>query len=522
MDVRHRGFRSRLLVLLLVTAAGLAVVWGRVFQLQVVNGEAARQKAEASARRRESVLGPRGRILDATGQVLATDQTIVQLVFSPAEWATRERFRCRRCGTVLFARTPRYFDRAGQPVVPPKGCSCGAKRAELEAVPEEDLEPLETVLHLPPGTLAAEAEDRMDELARRVAIATTDRVLGLSPGVRARARALSEERGRRPGDSKDAATAAAVDEVLAGLAPELAERAFEVEDVRFEERTDRFGRPVVLTEFDLPGAPSISLKRLPPEAERLLELDREGRYRGFRAEAARERWYPRDRLLAQLIGVTGTFASAEELESFRSRFGADTILPETRVGRLGLEARYDDELRGQPGVIVREKDDVGSFSRVRVERAPRRGKDLRLWSGVEADLEAQRILADAATDDGFSGEGPASAAFFAMDAENGHVLAWAETPVYNLNGSLKEISKRVEDADGGTHEVVPSDASADPAADPKFFTAEEPKPGVSLSRVARIAVEPGSALKILTALTLLHSGHALPFEYRCVGRRRGA
>ena len=521
MDSRPRGFRRRLLVLLLVTAGGLAIVWGRMFQLQVVSGEAARQRAEAATRLKESVLGPRGRILDATGRPLALDRTIVQLVFSPAEWATRERFRCRRCGATLFARTPRYFDRDGRAVVAPKGCSCGAKRVELEAVPAEDLEPLETALHLPPGTLAAEAEDRMDDLARRIAVATTDRVLGLSPGVRARARALEAERGRRPGASKERATAAAVDEVLATLAPELADHAFEVEDVRFEERTDRYGRPIVLAGFDGAGGTKILLKRLPAEAERLLELDRAGRFRGFRAEAARERWYPRHGLLAQTIGITGSFASREELESFRARFGADTILPETRVGRLGLEARYDDELRGQPGLVVREKDDGGAFTRIRVERAPVRGKDLKLWSDADANAQAHRLLAEAATDEGFAGEGPASAAFVLLDAETGHLLACAETPVYDLNGSLREITKRVDDGDGGTRDVVPSDAASDPAADPNYFTPAEPDPNVALSRVFRIAIEPGSSIKPLTALTLLHSGHALPRDYRCAGHRRG-
>ena len=178
------AFRRRLALLLAVTATALAVVWGRMFQLQMVDGAVHRRAAEASTRRRESVLGPRGRILDAKGEPLAQDQSVVQLGFSPAEWATRERFRCGRCAAVLFARTPRYFGRAGESVTAPKACSCGAKHTELEAIAPEDLEPLETALHLPPGALAAAAEDRMEEIARRVAITTVDRVLGLPTSVR--------------------------------------------------------------------------------------------------------------------------------------------------------------------------------------------------------------------------------------------------------------------------------------------------------------------------------------------------
>lgn len=513
------AFRRRLLVLLLATAAALAIVWGRVFQLQIVAGEGYRQTAEASTRRTESVLGSRGSIVDAKGEPLALDRSVVQLVFSPAEWATRERFRCRRCGTMVFARTPRYFDRGEQPVVPPRACSCGAKRAELEPVAAEDLEPLESALNLPPGTLAAAADDRMEALERTIEIVTTDRVLGLEKGVKARARELERSIAARLGAGGGSARAKelAIDRILADLAPELAEHAFEAEDARVEQRSDRYARPIVLTEFTVPRRPSILLKRLSDEAERLLELDCDGRYRGFRSESARERWYPQERLLAQLIGITGAFASAEEIKAFRARYGAETVLEETRLGRMGLEARYDEELRGLPGVIVREKDNTGAFTEVRVVRAPVRGKEIRLHLGLVACREVQRILLDVATDDGYAGEGAASAGFVAMEAETGHVVALAETPDFDLNGDRAMFTKRVENEQGDARTVVDGVATADPAKDPAFFVARDVLPSPVLSRVFRIAVEPGSSLKILTALSLLHSGHPLPDSYQCRG-----
>ncbi len=512
------AFRRRLLVLLLGTAALLAVVWGRLFQLQIVAGDGYRRAADASTRRRESVLGARGRIVDAKGEPLAHDRSIVQLVFSPAEWATRERFRCRRCGTMLFARTPRYFDRVGQPVMPPKSCSCGAKRGELESIPADDLEPLETSLNLPPGTLASAAEDRMEELARTIGIVTANRVLGLEVGVRARARSLEADIQARQGLDVVRVRARAIDRVLEDLAPELAEHAFEAEDMRVEQRSDRFARPIVWTEFEGTRGTPIPVKRLSVEAERLLELDHAGRFRGFRAEPARERWYPRYGLVSQLIGLTGEFESAEEMTAFRDRYGADTVLATTRIGRIGLEARYDEELRGLPGVVVREKDATGAFADVRVERAPTRGKDLRLHLDVEACEAAHRILAAAATREGFAGEGPASAGLIAMEADTGHIVAWAEAPIFDLNGSLDEITERIDDDEGGSRTVVAGDASTDPAADVASFSVEKPTPHVSMSRVARIAVEPGSSLKILTAISLLHAGHPLPWSYHCVGK----
>lgn len=515
------AFRRRLLLLVALTAAALVAIWGRMFQLQVLSGDAWRRAAEASTRRRESVLGARGRIVDAKGEALAEDRTVTQLVFSPAEWASRERFRCRRCGAVAFARTPRYFDRAGQGVTRPRACSCGAKREELEPMPAEDLEPLETALHLPPGTLSAAAEDRMEEIARAIAIATCNRVLGLSASVGTLADRRVKAIRARLGVGASRARKVAIDEVLAELTPSLAEHSFEAEDARAEARADRYGRTLVLSEFEGPGGTRLERKRLPPDAERLLELDRDGRYRGFRSGPARERWYPRHGLLAQLIGITGSFSSAAEAEAFRSRYGAESIIDGTRVGRMGLEARYDEELRGTPGVLVREKDESGAFADVRVERAPVRGRDVRLHLDGDACAEAYHQLLTTATDEGFAGEGAASAAFVGLEAATGHVLWWGETPTFDLNGNLREITKRVDDEDGGSHDLVGDDATSDPATDPSYFAATEPTPGLSLSRVARVAIEPGSSLKLVTALALLHAGHALPGEFHCAGKSRG-
>ena len=516
------AFRRRLLVLLLLTSAGLAVVWVRMISLQIVFGDAARRRAEAATRRTEPVLGRRGRILDAKGDALATDRSVPRLVFVPSEWASRERYRCSQCGDVLFARTPRHFDRDGRPVVPPRACSCGAGRAALAPVADEDLEPLESALHLPVGTLVEAAEARMEMLRRRIAVATADRVLGRERGVYSVARDRAREFAARLGAKGARVRDAAVDAVLAELEPELLDRAVEAEDVRSEERTDRYGRPVVMTEFDGPAGTTLYAKRLPPEAERLLEMDRAGRYRGFRAELARERWYPHHGLLAQVVGVTGTFASPDELRSYRERYGADTVLPDTRIGRMGLEARYDEELRGEPGVVVREKDEAGAFANLRVVKAPTKGLDLTLWAEAAACEEAHRIVGEAATQEGYGGGGGACGALVALDAETGHLVAWGEAPVFDLDGSLDEITTRIDDGDGGLRDVVPSEAAAAAGGDePVFFTSGTPKPPLTLSRVARIAIEPGSAIKPMTALALLASGHPIPSAYECTGGRHG-
>ena len=63
--------RERSLVLMLVGLAILALLTGRLFTLQVFSSERSRELAEKNWLKPESVPGPRGRILDRHGEVLA-------------------------------------------------------------------------------------------------------------------------------------------------------------------------------------------------------------------------------------------------------------------------------------------------------------------------------------------------------------------------------------------------------------------------------------------------------------------
>lgn len=452
-------YGRRLALLLLATGAGFGVVLGRAFQLQVVSRETWVSAGEEKRRPRVKVEAPRGRILDAAGVVLAEDRPVVQLAFVGGEWETRARWRCPECGHVQFRRDPEAPRPPGvraSEAAPPSRCSCGTRTPRFERLADEDLQPLERALTLPAGSLKALASRRVAELERAV-----------------------EQRVTRIAGSGDG---------------DAVER-----DLRTLLRQDFFARPRPVTRLSLPGIDAVALRELPVEAVRLLELDPRGRYRGFRAVSAVERRYPQKALLAQVIG----FANAVQREE-KEALGEDATWA-TRVGRTGLERYFDPVLRGSPGVIRYVRDEDGDLV-PRAEEAPTPGKDVRLALTVEACREAQKHLESVATPGGYGArKGPPSGGLVVMDAETGEILAWAETPVFDLDGDREEAVRWVDEDEGRG------------AVDDDRDFLGDAVPNATLSRVTQVAVEPGSSLKPLIALSLLSMGASFPDGFVCAG-----
>ncbi|MEP7739305.1 penicillin-binding transpeptidase domain-containing protein [Nocardioides sp. 31GB23] len=132
-----------------------------------------------------------------------------------------------------------------------------------------------------------------------------------------------------------------------------------------------------------------------------------------------------------------------------------------RAGLSGLQARYDEELRGSPGMLVRAVDDAPGASggeRELVAMPATDGDDLVLSLDVDLQRTAEQLLA---------GVGPASA-LVALRPSTGEVLAAA-------NG-----------------------------------------PGVGATNVATFGqAAPGSTFKIVTSLALLRSGLTPGSTVRC-------
>ncbi|MET0524678.1 MAG: penicillin-binding transpeptidase domain-containing protein, partial [Nocardioides sp.] len=88
-----------------------------------------------------------------------------------------------------------------------------------------------------------------------------------------------------------------------------------------------------------------------------------------------------------------------------------------QAGLSGLQARYDEQLRGTPGVVIQAVEEDGTETELyRSDAAP--GKSLALTMDVRLQTEAERLLA---------GVGPASA-IVAIRPSDGAILAAANGP----------------------------------------------------------------------------------------------
>lgn len=163
---------------------------------------------------------------------------------------------------------------------------------------------------------------------------------------------------------------------------------------------------------------------------------------GIGLEKESRRFYPRGSLAAQVIGYVGT----------------------DNVGLSGLEMQYDEELAGKPGEAGVELDPSGEPipGVTRMIEPPLDGSDVQLTIDSEIQFKLQEELARSVQESGaISGSG------VVMDCRSGEILAMSVSPDFDVN--------------------------AFPQVDPEL----------ARNRPVTDAFEPGSVLKILTAMAAL-------------------
>ncbi len=214
---------------------------------------------------------------------------------------------------------------------------------------------------------------------------------------------------------------------------------------------------------------------------------------GVRADAVPLRVYPNGSAAFHLLGYTGE-VNEDELKSPFTK--ARYELGE-KIGKSGIEASYESDLRGQPAVIEAEIDAAGQVLSRREVRGARPGHDVRLT----LDLGVQRVAEDALK------QGMASAkksrntvekkkfqtlnadagAVIVLDAQTGSVVALASQP----------------DADPNTFENGIPQSTWDWLNDPANH-----KPLVD--RAVSGLYFPGSTFKLISAIAGLNSGLITP------------
>ena len=155
--------------------------------------------------------------------------------------------------------------------------------------------------------------------------------------------------------------------------------------------------------------------------------EREEDFRGVEVDPVFLRKYPHRALGAHLFGYVGE-VNQEELK----QPGFSEVKMGDRVGQAGLEAEYDQFLRGRSGETLVQVDALGNLRTRLAEHRPRQGRQLRL----SLDLDVQRAGQEAL--EGGTGKG----AFAVMNIRDGEVLGLGSEPSYDPNLFAKVFRQR--------------------------------------------------------------------------------
>jgi penicillin-binding protein 2 len=133
---------------------------------------------------------------------------------------------------------------------------------------------------------------------------------------------------------------------------------------------------------------------------------------------------PDGTLLAHVLGYTGPL-NADELETRRAAgYGPDDV-----IGKTGIEATYEAELRGEPGVRLVERDTEGRLGdTLQTVEPPAPGRNLMLT----IDSRAQRLASQALTW-GMEVAEVRQGVMVAMNPQTGEILAMVSLPTYDNN-----------------------------------------------------------------------------------------
>lgn len=185
------------------------------------------------------------------------------------------------------------------------------------------------------------------------------------------------------------------------------------------------------------------------------------------------RTYPLGEAAAHLIGYVGE-VTAEDLEENPS------LATDSEIGRSGLEATYDEELRGKNGGRIVITDEAGNEKSTLLEDTKEDGQTIQLT----IDSQAQQIAYDAL--------GGQAGSTVATQPTTGELLVLTSSPSYDPNKMTQGISQEDYDA----------------------YTQNEQLPFIS--RFAT-GYAPGSTFKVITSAIGLDNGTINPADELSIG-----
>jgi len=145
--------------------------------------------------------------------------------------------------------------------------------------------------------------------------------------------------------------------------------------------------------------------------------EQENNLYGAQIDIGLVRNYPYKSLAAHALGYTQLITQSEfsTLEERGYKLS-------DRIGRKGIEAAFESELRGEWGGEMLEIDSIGKVQRSLGLKLPKAGKDIKLTLDIELQRTAEKILSD-----------KLGGAIVAIDPRTGAIRAIASQPTFDLN-----------------------------------------------------------------------------------------
>ncbi len=230
----------------------------------------------------------------------------------------------------------------------------------------------------------------------------------------------------------------------------------------------------------------IVLQRNVEREKALLVAQEMSDFAGVSVEVESARDYPYGPLVSQVLGYL--LPIPEEREQAYREEGYDPAID--KVGSAGVEATYEDVLRGQKGQQVAEVDVLGRVLRVVEERAaPIPGENVYLT----LDLELQQAVEESLKQ-GLEEAGSPRGAAIAMNPQTGEILAMVSLPTYDNNVFVEGVSQSDLDRWDDVHRPL-------------------------FNHAIQVGVPPGSVFKIVVASAALQEGVVTPHtSLDCPGR----
>ncbi len=168
----------------------------------------------------------------------------------------------------------------------------------------------------------------------------------------------------------------------------------------------------------------------PTETARVIAEDPD-LFPGVQVDLEARRRYPQGKLMSHVLGWTGRISGPEY-----QRLKDDGYYPEDLLGKAGLEATYEDVLRGTYGLELVDLDRQGhEIHAADMLREPTPGSSLELTIDTRAQKNAEKALKWAMDRVGIK-----RGTFVAMNPQNGEILAMVSLPSYDNNKFAQGIA----------------------------------------------------------------------------------